>query len=80
MANIGLNASMREINRYQFNVQVDDNLSEEQQNEQAKAKVAAFLEKNTPYAFQREPIDGVLCVDVETIEAEGVVSIEVNEK
>ena len=79
MAIIGLNASIRKINRYQFGVEVDDNLTVEQQNEQAKAKLKTFLETHNPYPFQSEPIDGVKCVDVDTMEAEDVVSIEVNE-
>jgi hypothetical protein len=78
---IGVHASIKEINRYEFDVEVDDTLTEEQQDEQAKEKVKKFLDSNIPYEFQSEPIDGVRCVDVENgISMEDVVSIEVNEK
>ena len=81
MATINVHANIKEINRYQFEVEVDDNLTEQQQDEQAKAKVAAFLEDNTPYPYQRKPMGGVTCVDRESgMSTEDVVSIEVNEK
>lgn len=81
MATINVHADIKEVNRYQFTVEVDDNLTEQQQDEQAKAKVNAFLEDNIPYPFQHEPVDGVKCVDREDgISQEDTVSIEVNEK
>jgi len=81
MATIALNASIKEVNRYQFEVEVDDNLTEEQQDEQAKERVKKFLDENIPYPFQRDFIGGVKCVDCESgISMEDVVSIEVNEK
>jgi hypothetical protein len=80
MATITIHADIKEINRYEFNVQVDDNLSKEQQDEQGKGRVKTFLDENIPYPYQNEPINGVLCVDVERgISMEDVVSIEVNE-
>ena len=81
MATINVHADIKEVNRYQFAVEVDDNLTEQQQDEQAKAKVNAFLEDNIPYPFQDEPVDGVTCIDREDgISMEDVVSVEVNEK
>jgi hypothetical protein len=78
---IGVNASIREVNRYEFDVEVDDNLTEEQQDEQAKEKVKNFLDANIPYPFQGDFIDGVRCVDRESgMSSEETVSIEVNEK
>jgi len=78
---IGVNASIKEVNRYEFDVEVDETLTEEQQNEQAKEMVKKFLDDNIPYPFQRDFIDGVRCVDCESgISTETVVSIEVNEK
>ncbi len=81
MATINVHADIKEVNRYQFTVEVDDNLTEQQQDEQAKAKVNAFLEDNIPYPYQRKPMGGVTCVDCESsISMEDVVSVEVNEK
>lgn len=78
---IGVNASIKEINRYEFDVEVDENLTDEQQDEQAKEKVKKFLDANIPYPFQSDFIDGVRCVDRESaMQTEDTVSIEVNEK
>jgi hypothetical protein len=81
MAKITMNAEIREVNRYSFTVEVDDNLTEEQQDEQGKAKLSEFLDNNIPYPFQREAIGGVICDDCETsMRSEEVISIEVNQK
>ena len=80
MATIIMHADIREINRYSFAVEVDDNLSKEQQDEQGKAKLTEFLDNNCPYPYQREAIGGVICDDREAaMSTEDVVSIEVNE-
>lgn len=80
MAKITMHADIREINRYSFVVDVDDNLSKEQQDEQGKAKLTEFLNNNDPYPYQKEVIDGVICDDREAaMKTEDVVSIEVNE-
>jgi len=81
MAKITMTAEIREINRYSFTVEVDDNLSDDQQDEQGKAKLKAFLDNNCPYPFQREAIGGVICDDCESaMRTEETVSIEVNPK
>jgi hypothetical protein len=81
MAKITMTADIREINRYSFMVEVDDNLTEDQQDEQGKAKLKEFLDKNCPYPFQREAVNGVICDDRESaMRTEDVVSIEVNQK
>jgi len=81
MAKITMTADIREINRYSFVVEVDDNLTEDQQDEQGKAKLTEFLNNNCPYPFQKEAIGGVICDDRESaMRTEEVVSIEVNPK
>ena len=78
MKKISVHADIKEIVRYQFEVEVDDNLSKEQQDKQAKDKLETFLLHNVPYVFQSTPIDGVKCVDSESQETDTVVNIEVN--
>lgn len=81
MAKITMHADIKEINRYSFTVEVDDNLTDDQQDEQGKAKLKEFLDNNCPYPFQKEAIGGVICDDRESaMSTEDVVSIEVNEK
>lgn len=75
-----MRADIKEVNRYKFDVEVDDNLSKEEQDAQAKARVKTFLENNIPYPFQSEAINGVRCVDCESgISMEETVSIEINQ-
>jgi hypothetical protein len=63
---IGVNVRITEVNRYDFNVEVDENATKEQQDAEAKAKVKKFLEGNIPSPNVGTPyIDGVKCVDVE---------------
>lgn len=63
---IGVNARITEVNRYDFNVEVDENATKEQQDAEAIAKVKKFLEDNIPSPNVGTPyIDGVKCVDVE---------------
>ena len=63
---IGVNVKITEVNRYEFDVQVDKNASKEEQDTDAKAKVKRFLEFNIPSPNIGTPfIDGVKCVDVE---------------
>jgi len=63
---IGVNARITEVNRYEFNVEVDENDSVEKQNADAQAMVKKFLEGNIPSPNVGTPyIDGVKCVDVE---------------
>jgi hypothetical protein len=65
MATIKVNANIREVNRYEFIVEIDENLPKEEQHKQAIAKVGSFLDENTPYIYQKEPVNGVLCCDME---------------
>ena len=63
---IAVNARITEVNRYEFDVQVDENATKEQQDAEAIAKVKAFLSGNIPSPNIGTPfIDGVKCVDVE---------------
>lgn len=66
MKTITVNAKITEVNRYEFDVQVDENATKEQQDAEAKEKVKAFLSSNIPSPNIGSPfIDGVKCVDVE---------------
>jgi hypothetical protein len=77
---ISLHADILEINRYQFQVEVDENLSQEEQDKQARAKLQAFLDSNCPDPFQSEPIDGVQCDDREAaMQTREVELIDINE-
>jgi hypothetical protein len=66
MKTIGVNAKLTEVNRYEFDVQVDENATKEQQDKEAIEKVRKFLEKNIPSPNIGRPfIDGVKCIDVD---------------
>ena len=54
-----MSANIVEVNRYDFVVQAETK-------EEAEAKLNEFLKGNAPYPNQREPFNGVLCVDRET--------------
>lgn len=63
---IGVNANITEVNRYDFAVQVDENLSKEQQDAEAKEKVRRFLLNNIPSPnIGGDYVDDVKCVDVD---------------
>jgi hypothetical protein len=66
MATIGAHALITEVNRYEFTIEVDDNLTVEEQKIQGREKLSKFLEDNTPYVFQAKPISGVTCVDCDS--------------
>jgi hypothetical protein len=80
---IAVHAKITEVNTYEFDVQVDENATKEQQDAEAKEKVRKFLSGNIPSPNIGSPfIDGVKCVDVDY--GTGTVSnvedeIEVNE-
>ena len=63
---IRVNAKLTEVNRYEFDVEVDENASQIDQDKEAIAKVKKFLENNIPSPNIGTPfIDGVRCVDVD---------------
>ena len=63
---IGVNAKLTEVNKYEFDVQVDENASDIDQNIEAVAKVRKFLENNIPSPhIGMDFIDGVRCIDVD---------------
>lgn len=63
---IGVNANITEVNRYDFAVEVDDTLTKEQQDAEAKEKVRRFLVNNIPSPnIGGDYVDGVKCVDVD---------------
>ena len=69
---IGVNAKLTEVNKYEFDVQVDENASDIDQNIEAVAKVRKFLENNIPSPhIGMDFIDGVKCIDVDY----GIVSV-----
>jgi hypothetical protein len=77
---IALHADIKETNRYEFMVEVDENLSQEEQDKQARIRLEEFLRGNCPYPFQSEPINGVQCVDRESgMQTHEVELIDVNE-
>jgi hypothetical protein len=66
MKTIGVHANLTEVNRYEFDVQVDENASDIAQNIEAKRKVKKFLENNIPSPnIGADFIDGVRCIDVD---------------
>ena len=77
MAKISVTADVREINRYSFSVEVDDNLSPEEQKNRAYFRVKAHLNENCPYPNMGEDDNGVSCGDRESaIKTEEVISIK----
>lgn len=78
MAKIPVIADVREINRYSFTVEVDDNLSPEEQKTQAYFKVKAHLKENCPYSNMGEDDNGVSCGDCEAgMKTEETISITI---
>lgn len=78
MSTINLTADLLEVNRYDFTVEVDDNLSTEEAHEVAKSKLKNYLENNCPNIFQYAPEDGIMCVDREAAySTESVNSIDI---
>lgn len=61
-----MSADIREINRFDFLVEVDDNLTSEQEEIVATKKLNDFLLGNAPYPSQSDYQDGVLCIDRES--------------
>jgi hypothetical protein len=66
MKTIKLSADVREINRFDFLVEVDDNLTPVQEVIFATDKLKKFLHSNAPYPSQHNYQDGVLCIDRES--------------
>ncbi|MFA5207446.1 MAG: hypothetical protein WC428_02200 [Candidatus Paceibacterota bacterium] len=63
---IGVHANITEVNTYEFDVQIDENATKEQQDTEAKEKVRKFLSGNIPSPNIGSPfIDGVKCIDVD---------------
>ena len=82
MATLKLQANIREINKYEFTVEVDNNLTYEEQRAQACDKLKAYLEENIPHPFasDNELITDVRCVDVERgMSTEDVTLIEIKD-
>lgn len=67
MKTIAVHANLTEVNRYEFDVQVDENATKEQQDAEAKEKVKRFLAENIPSPNIGSPlfIGGVKCIDVD---------------
>lgn len=77
MAKVKLQADIKEVIRYTYEIDVDDNKSKEEQVLEAIEKFKAFREDNCSCSCQVEPIDDVLCTDssfVEEYEVEAIYS------
>ena len=80
MSKIYLSADIREINSFNFTVEVDDNLPITKAVEVAKDKLKAHLDVQCPNPLQSSPDkNGIHCYDCEgSVETEDTVSIDVN--
>ena len=63
MKTLKLAAYIRELNRYEFTVEVDESMSEEDQLIAAEEKLKSFLGENIPDPHQYEAKNGVMCYD-----------------
>jgi len=76
---IGVHADIIEVVRYDFSVLVDENLSVEEQDVQAKEKLRLFLVDNLALPNQPEYVGDVKCIDSVSVSQESIGCIEVNE-
>ena len=63
MKTLKLKADIREINRYEFTVEMDESLSKEDQIIEGTQRLKAFLSNNIPDPHQFQSKDGVMCYD-----------------
>jgi hypothetical protein len=79
MATIKVKVEIKEINSYDFIVEVSDALSTRDQGILAEGKVARYLKDNEPHVGQQFSVHGVRCVDreagMETLNVKSITAI-----